>query len=76
MPKKTNEDLTLLQLGFPTEVDDNFDVSPLIKYRGSVRLSSDGKTTEQYHVGIVLRLNGRVEIYHNFTLISAFYKAN
>ena len=42
-----------------------------MKYRGVVRL--DDSTGEMYYVGLVLRMNGRVEIYYDFTLVDSFF---
>lgn len=73
MPTNPREQLTLLALGLPTEVnEENDDLSPLLKYRGAVRKDED--TGSLYYVGLVLRLNGRVEVYFDFTLVDQFYK--
>ena len=61
-------------MGVPTEMNEDEEVSPLIKYRGTVR--HDDQTKSQYYVGIVLRENGRVEVYFDFTLVHSFYQHN
>ena len=44
--------------------------SPLLKYRAIARVDENGRN---YHVGIVLRLNGRWEVYSDFMLVYDWY---
>ena len=60
------------QLGLHQE-DPATDISPLRKYRYVIKKSEEnGKL---YHVGLVLRENGRVEIYSDFMKVSEYYNA-
>ena len=43
--------------------------SPLLKYRAIARVDENGRN---YHVGIVLRLNGRWEVYSDFMLVNEY----
>lgn len=61
-----------MAVGVHNEIDEDENPSPLLKYRGTV--STDEKTGEEYFVGIVLRMNGRVEVYYDFTLVDSFYQ--
>ena len=44
--------------------------SPLLKYRAVSRVNDKG---ENYHVGIVVRQNGRWEVYSDFMLVYDWY---
>ena len=45
-------------------------ISKLLKYRAVVKI--DPLTEKQYHVGLVLRENGRFEVYSDFMLVSEY----
>ena len=47
-------------------------VSKLLKFRSVVK--TDPLTKKHYHVGLVLRENGRFEVYSDFMLVSEHYK--
>ena len=45
--------------------------SPLTKFRSISKIND--KTNKRYHVGIVLRENGRFEVYSDFILVNEYY---
>ena len=45
--------------------------SPLLKYRGLSALSEN--SGKRYHIGVVLRLNGRFEVYYDYILVNEYY---
>ena len=73
MPKEKDCKLKLVAMGVPAEINLQKG-SPLLKYRDAVSL--DEETGEQYQVGIALRMDGRVEVYFNFSLVDSFLDAN
>jgi len=58
--------LELVQLGIFVN-DTEMAKSPLLKYRSVAKI--DPETGKFYQVGIVLRENGRYEIYSDFMLV-------
>ena len=50
--------------------DDKLEKSPLLKFRSSATL--DPITGKWYHLGLLLRENGRVEIYADFVRVSIY----
>ena len=46
------------------------DKSPLVKYRSVAKI--DPKTKQSYQVGIVVRENGRFEVYSDFMLVNEY----
>ena len=62
--------LKLSQLGLHQEKPAE-NPSPLRKYRYTIKRSK--RTDKLYHVGIVLRENGKVEIYSDFMEVSQYY---
>ena len=63
--KKGKKLLKLLQLGIMTSKPSLMS-SPLIKYRSVAKV--DPMTGQHYQVGLVLRENGRFEVYSDFML--------
>ena len=62
--------LKLVQLGvMPTK--SSKDASPLIKHRSVAK--KDPKTGKLYTLGIIVREDGRFEVYSNFTLVYEYY---
>ena len=45
--------------------------SPLHKYRGLSALSEN--SGKRYHIGVVLRQNGRFEVYYDYILVNEYY---
>ena len=62
--------LLLLQLGVMVNKT-TLSPSPLLKYRGIARV--DPQTGAGYHIGIVVRQNGRWEVYSDFMLVYDYY---
>ena len=62
--------LKLIQLGVLVS-NTNLVRSPLIRYRGVEK--TDSKTGKKYSVGLVLRENGRFEVYSDYMLVGEYY---
>lgn len=45
-------------------------MSPLLKYRSITKF--DERTSKFYNVGLVLRMNGKFEVYSDFMLVSEY----
>lgn len=62
--------LHLVQLGVMI-TKTNMSTSPLVKYRSVARY--DKELNKNYQIGIVVRLNGRVEVYSDFMLVNEYF---
>ena len=65
------ENQRMILIGLSIKDRDNSDNSPLLKYHSTASLETDELSKKQkwYHVGMLLRENGRVEIYSDFILV-------
>lgn len=62
-----NMNLKLIQLGILVNKSKE-EKSPVLKYRGVTKI--DPKTKMSYHVGLILREKGRLEVYSDFMLVN------
>ena len=62
--------LKFIQLGVLVN-SSQLTVSPLHKYRAICKISD--KTKKRYQIGVVLRENGRFEVYSDFILVNEYY---
>ena len=67
--KKEEKRLKLVGLGMEN-FDKELELSPMIKFRSSANF--DEETNMWYHVAILLRENGRVENYSDFTYTDCY----
>ena len=67
--EEVHRKLNLVQLGVMI-TKTNMSVSPLIKYRSVAKYDSYLK--KHYQIGIVVRQNGRIEIYADFMLVNEY----
>lgn len=66
---ETNRKLKLVQLGVMI-TETIMEVSPLVKYRSVAKY--DAKLDKHYQVAVVVRQNGRFEVYSDFILVNEF----
>ena len=45
-------------------------VSPVLKYRAIIK--TNPKNGKKYHVGLIVRENGRLEVYSDFMLVNEY----
>ena len=67
--RTVNRKLNLVQLGVMI-TKTNMTISPLIKYRSVAKF--DHHTKKHYQIGIVVRENGRLEVYADFMLVNEY----
>ena len=67
--KSVNRKLNLVQLGVMI-TKTNMTVSPLLKYRSVAKYDESSK--KHYQVGIVVRENGRIEVFADFMLVNEY----
>ena len=67
---KQKSTLKFIKLGILVNISP-LTVSPLVKYQTVTRI--DKKSGKMYHVGIVVRENGRMEVYSDYILVNEYY---
>ena len=61
--------MKLVQLGLHVNKS-KIEKTPVVKYRAVAKI--DPKTSTNYHVGLVLRESGRLEVYSDFMLVNVY----
>lgn len=67
--EEVHRKLNLVQLGVMI-TKTNMSVSPLVKYRSVAKY--DNHLKKNYQIGIVVRQNGRIEVYADFMLVNEY----